>query len=61
MWLFPARRGLLVWQAEGVWQHLHCELLRQLNAAGRIDWSTSVVEAAISVRFWGVPHRALAG
>jgi transposase len=41
-----AHRRLAEWQAEGVWKRLHQELLRQLNAAGQIDWSTSVVDGS---------------
>ena len=41
-----AHRRLSQWQAEGVWQRLHRELLRRLNAAGLIDWSTSVVDGS---------------
>lgn len=41
-----AHRRLSEWQAAGVWERLHRELLRRLNAAGRIDWSTSVVDAS---------------
>jgi transposase len=29
-----------------VWERLHCELLRRLNAAGRIDWSRGVVDSS---------------
>lgn len=41
-----AHRRLAEWQAAGVWERLHRELLRGLNAAGRIDWSTSVVDGS---------------
>lgn len=41
-----AHRRLSEWQAAGVWQRLHRELLRALNGAGRIDWSTSVVDGS---------------
>ena len=41
-----AHRRLAEWQAAGVFEGLHRELLRRLNAAGRIDWSTVVVMAA---------------
>ena len=34
-----AWRRLREWQRAGVWDRLHRELLRRLNAAGRIDWS----------------------
>jgi transposase len=41
-----AHRRLSAWQRAGVWQRLHQELLRALNAAGRIDWSSSVIDAS---------------
>jgi transposase len=34
-----AWRRLREWQRAGVWERLRRELLRRLNAAGRIDWS----------------------
>jgi transposase len=34
-----AHRRLQEWQRAGVFTRLHRELLRRLNAAGRIDWS----------------------
>jgi transposase len=44
----PARahRRLTAWQRAGVWERLHQELLRRLNAAGRIDWSAGVVDGS---------------
>jgi transposase len=44
-----AHRRLQEWQRQGLWQRLHRELLRKLNAAGRIDWSTGWSTAVISV------------
>lgn len=41
-----AHRRLTAWQAAGVWERLHRELLRRLNAQGRIDWSTAVVDGS---------------
>lgn len=41
-----AHRRLAEWQAAGVWERLHRELLRRLNAAGRIDWSAAVVDGS---------------
>ena len=32
------------WQAAGVWEHLHRELLRRLNAARLIDWTRAIVD-----------------
>jgi transposase len=34
------------WQAAGVWDRLHRELLRRLNARGRLDWSTGVEDGS---------------
>jgi transposase len=41
-----AWRRLRDWQAAGVWNRLHRELLRRLNALGRLDWSTAVVDGS---------------
>src|SRR4051794_11646393 len=38
-----AHRRLREWQAASVFAALHRELLRRLNAAGLIDWTTAVV------------------
>jgi transposase len=32
------------WAKAGVFERLHAELLRRLNAAGRIDWSAGVID-----------------
>ena len=42
----PAHRRLAAWQAAGVWERLHRELLGRLNADGLIDWSTAVVDGS---------------
>ncbi len=39
-------RRLRDWQQAGVWERLHREILRRLNAAGQLDWSTSVVDGS---------------
>jgi transposase len=41
-----AHRRLAAWQTAGVWERLHRELLRRLNAVGRIDWSAAVVDGS---------------
>jgi transposase len=41
-----APRRLQEWQREGIWQRLHHELLRRLNAAGRIDWQRGVIDSS---------------
>jgi transposase len=41
-----AHRRLAEWQAVGAWERLHLELLRRLNAARRIDWSTAIVDGS---------------
>src|SRR5918998_3009003 len=40
-------RRLRAWQAAGVWQRLHHELLNRLGAAGQIDWSRASADASI--------------
>ncbi len=39
-------RRLRDWQAAGVWDALHQELLVELNAAGAIDWSRAAVDGS---------------
>jgi transposase len=41
-----AHRRLQEWERAGVWSRLHRELLRRLNAAGRIDWSAAVIDGS---------------
>lgn len=41
-----AHRRLQEWQRADVFSRLHRELLRQLNAAGRIDWSQAVIDGS---------------
>jgi transposase len=41
-----AHRRLQGWQRAGVFGRLHRELLRRLNAAGRIDWSQAVIDGS---------------
>jgi transposase len=56
-----AWRRLREWQAAGVWERLHRELLRRLNAAGQIDWSRGIVDSSHIRALSGGPDRALAG
>jgi transposase len=56
-----AHRRLQEWQRHGLWRRLHEEVLRQLNAAGRIDWSTGVVDGSHIRALRGGSDRALAG
>jgi transposase len=56
-----AWRRLREWQAAGVWERLHRELLRRLDAAGRIDWSRGIVDASHLRALRGGSDRALAG
>jgi len=56
-----AHRRLKEWQAAGVFAALHRELLQRLNAAGRIDWSTAVVDGSHIRALQGGLDRALAG
>jgi transposase len=39
-------RRLRDWQAAGVWERLHRELLRQLRDADRIDWSRACMDSS---------------
>lgn len=55
-----AHRRLAQWQTDGVFERLHQELLRRLNAAGRIDWSTGVVDGSHLRALRGGLDRALA-
>lgn len=41
-----AHRRLQQWERAGVWARLHRELLRRLNAAGRIEWSAGVIDSS---------------
>lgn len=56
-----AHRRLKEWQAAGVFAALHQELLRRLNAAGLIDWSTAVVDGSHIRALQGGLDRAFAG
>lgn len=56
-----AHRLLKECQAAGVFAALHRELLRRLNAAGRIDWSTAVVDGSHIRALQGGLDRAFAG
>jgi transposase len=56
-----AWRRLREWQRAGVWERLHRELLRRLNAAGRIDWSRGVVDSSQIRALQGGIDRAFAG
>jgi transposase len=55
-----AHRRLAAWQRAGVWERLHRELLRGLNAAGKIDWSTAVVDGSHIRALQGGSDRAFA-
>jgi transposase len=56
-----AHRRLKEWQAAGVFAALHGELLRRLNGAGLIDWTTAVVDGSHIRALQGGLDRALAG
>ena len=56
-----AHRRLQEWERAGVWARLHGELLRRLNADGRIDWSRAVVDSSHLRALQGGLDRALAG
>ena len=46
-------RRLHEWQEAGVWFALHQMLLRELDAAGRIDWSRAAVDGSFARAFAG--------
>jgi transposase len=48
------------WQRTGVWERLHRELLRHLNATSRIDWSRGVVDSSHIRALRGGPDRTFA-
>ncbi len=54
-------RRLRDWQAAGVWDALHQQLLVKLNAAGAIDWSRAAVDGSHVPAFWGAPDGAIPG
>jgi transposase len=41
-----AHRRLTEWERAGIWQRLHRELVRRLNAAGKLDWSAGVIDGS---------------
>ena len=51
-------RRLRDWQAAGVWDRLHRELLRRLRDADRIDWSRACIDSSSIAAKKGVPRRA---
>ena len=42
------------WQQAGVWERLHAFLLARLRAAGEIEWSRAVADAAMCKRKRGL-------
>ena len=53
-------RRLGEWQAAGVWDRLHAEMLRRLHEAGRIDWSRACLDSASVPAKKGARRRARA-
>src|SRR5215204_3705592 len=43
-----AHRRLRRWQAEGVWERVRQALLAELDTAGRIDWSTALLDGSFA-------------
>jgi transposase len=39
-----AHERFTAWAKAGVFERLHADLLRRLNAAGRIDWSAGIID-----------------
>ena len=48
------------WQRAGVWERLHELLLRELRAAGEIEWARAVADSIKLQEKWVAPRRALA-
>ncbi len=53
-------RRLRDWQAAGVWDCLHHELLRQLRDADRIDWSRACMDSSSIAAKKGAPRQVRA-
>jgi transposase len=53
-------RRLEEWEQAGVWERLHALLLRELRAAGEIDWERAVVDSSQVQAKKGAPRRARA-
>jgi transposase len=52
-------RRLRDWQAAGVWERLHRELLPRLHDANRIDWSRAALDSSsIAAKKGGCCNRA---
>jgi transposase len=51
-------RRLRDWQAAGVWDRLHRELLRRLRDADRIDWSRACMDSSSIAAKKGALRRA---
>ena len=49
-------RRLRDWQAAGVWERLHRELLRRLQDANRIDWSRAALDSSTIAAKKGAPR-----
>jgi transposase len=50
-------RRLREWQAQGIWDRIHCYLLDELGYAGQIDWSRAIIDSASSRAVFGGPTR----
>ena len=53
-------RRLDEWQQAGVWERLHRLLLRELHAAGQLEWSRAVADSSHIQAKKGAPKRARA-
>jgi transposase len=53
-------RRLDEWQRAGVWERLHGLLLRELRAAGELEWSRAVADSSHVQAKKGAPKRARA-
>ncbi|MBA4192883.1 MAG: IS5/IS1182 family transposase [Planctomycetaceae bacterium] len=48
-----AHRRLRAWEEAGIWDRLHADLLRLLNASGKLDPGTAIVDSVIVRAFGG--------
>jgi transposase len=53
-------RRLEEWEQAGVWERLHVLLLRELRAAGEIDWERAVIDSSHVQAKKGAPRRVRA-
>ena len=55
-----AWRRLRAWQRAGVWERLHEQLLAELQAADRLEWSRAIADSSYLQAKKGAPRRGRA-